>query len=274
MAPADETEVYHRMHERYKRPEHDALRAAWGAYPATPAALQAWPGFVTVTNAFLDSDAADDRSAAAAATDPVAAEAEESEPVGASDVRPAEPAASTKPVVASEVMEREASVEGGADEPKQTSQIASMDDDDGNVAFIPDLEDEEEDLGKQVAVAQNYQRQLPTLMELEEELDMQLPSTAEVGIDLSVLQSFLTPQEMCQEEDVPWDIDFELQTIASEMQKELEQREGKALPGEIKKVGGGVSKKEGGGAAAATGGGVERKRGGVSKAKDEPADLS
>ena len=164
--------------------------------------------------------------------------------------------------------------EGGADEPKQTSQIASMDDDDGNVAFIPDLEDEEEDLGKQVAVAQNYQRQLPTLMELEEELDMQLPSTAEVGIDLSVLQSFLTPQEMCQEEDVPWDIDFELQTIASEMQKELEQREGKALPGEIKKVGGGVSKKEGGGAAAATGGGVERKRGGGSKAKDDPADLS
>ncbi len=56
MAPADETEVYHRMHEWYDRPEHDALRAAWGAYPATPAALQAWPGFVAVTNAFLDHE--------------------------------------------------------------------------------------------------------------------------------------------------------------------------------------------------------------------------
>ena len=79
MAPADETEVYHRMHEWYDRPEHDALRAAWGAYPATPAALQAWPGFVAVTNAFLDSDAADDRLAVAtAAGEPAAAEAEES----------------------------------------------------------------------------------------------------------------------------------------------------------------------------------------------------
>ena len=54
MPPADETEVYHRMHEWYNRPEHDALRAAWGAYPATPGALQSWPGFVAVTNAFLD----------------------------------------------------------------------------------------------------------------------------------------------------------------------------------------------------------------------------
>ena len=41
MAPADETEVYHRMHEWYNSPERDALRAAWGAYPATPGALQA-----------------------------------------------------------------------------------------------------------------------------------------------------------------------------------------------------------------------------------------
>ena len=117
MAPADETEVYHRMHEWYKRPECDALRAAWGAYPATPGALQAWPGFVTVTNAFLDSDAADDRSAAAAATEPVAAEAEASEPVGASDVRP-EVVVTEQPGAASETMEREAPAEGGAEEPR------------------------------------------------------------------------------------------------------------------------------------------------------------
>ena len=117
MAPADETEVYHRMHEWYKRPECDALRAAWGAYPATPGALQAWPGFVTVTNAFLDSDAADDRSDAVAATEPVAAEAEASEPVGASDVRP-EVVVTEQPGAASETMEREAPAEGGAEEPR------------------------------------------------------------------------------------------------------------------------------------------------------------
>ena len=117
MAPADETEVYHRMHEWYDRPECDALRAAWGAYPATPGALQAWPGFVTVTNAFLDSDAADDRSDAVAATEPVAAEAEASEPVGASDVRP-EVVVTEQPGAASETMEREAPAEGGAEEPR------------------------------------------------------------------------------------------------------------------------------------------------------------
>ena len=36
-------------------PEAAALRAAWGEYPGTPDALQAWPGFVQVTNAFLDA---------------------------------------------------------------------------------------------------------------------------------------------------------------------------------------------------------------------------
>ena len=36
------------------RPESAALRAAWGAYPASPETLESWPGFVTVTNAYLD----------------------------------------------------------------------------------------------------------------------------------------------------------------------------------------------------------------------------
>ena len=78
-ASAAEVKMYRRMADWYDRPECDALRAAWGPYPATPAALQSWPGFVAVTNAFLDSDAADDRPAVATAAEPVAAEAEESE---------------------------------------------------------------------------------------------------------------------------------------------------------------------------------------------------
>ena len=129
-ASADEAKMYHRMAEWYDRPECDALRAAWGAYPATPGALQSWPGFVAVTNAFLDSDAADDRLAVAtAAGEPAAAEAEESvateaesEPVGASEVVPevveGEEDVVTEPVVVSEVMEREAPAEAAADEPR------------------------------------------------------------------------------------------------------------------------------------------------------------
>ena len=109
--------MYHRMADWYNSPECDALRAAWGPYPATPAALQAWPGFVRVTNAFLDYEAAHGRSG-----ESVAAEAEESDPVGASDVRPevveGEEGVVTEPVVASEAMERDAPAEGAAEKPQ------------------------------------------------------------------------------------------------------------------------------------------------------------
>ena len=56
-APAgatDATEMYHRIANWYNSPEGDALRAAWGAYPASPETLESWSGFVAVTNAYLD----------------------------------------------------------------------------------------------------------------------------------------------------------------------------------------------------------------------------
>ena len=116
MAPADEAEVYHRMCKWYHSPERDALRAAWGAYPRSPGALQAWPGFVRVTNAFLDYEAAHGRRG-----EPVAAEAE-SELVVWGEVVPevmeGEEGVVTEPVVASETMEREAPAEGAAEEPR------------------------------------------------------------------------------------------------------------------------------------------------------------
>ena len=89
-------------------------------------------------------------------------------------------------------------------------------------------------LGQQVAVAPSLKSsRVQTIMELDEEIDMALPSAADVGVDLSVLQSFLTPQEHCQEEDVAWDVEHELQIIASEMRKEIEEREGSVLPGQV-----------------------------------------
>ena len=62
---------------------------------------------------------------------------------------------------------------------------------------------------------------------------MALPSTTEIGVDLSVLQQFLIPQEQLVEEDVPWDFEHELQTLAHELQQEQEEREGTALPGQV-----------------------------------------
>uniref|UniRef100_A0A7S3ZZU9 BspA family leucine-rich repeat surface protein n=1 Tax=Pelagomonas calceolata TaxID=35677 RepID=A0A7S3ZZU9_9STRA len=53
-AGTDATTMYHRIADWYNSPEGDALRAAWGAYPASPETLESWSGFVAVTNAFLD----------------------------------------------------------------------------------------------------------------------------------------------------------------------------------------------------------------------------
>ena len=47
-------EMYNKIAAWYKQPENAALRARWGAYP-DPEEFQTWPGFVRVTNAFLDA---------------------------------------------------------------------------------------------------------------------------------------------------------------------------------------------------------------------------
>ena len=47
-------EMYNQIAAWYK--ENAALRATWGAYPE-PDDFQTWPGFVAVTNAFLDREA-------------------------------------------------------------------------------------------------------------------------------------------------------------------------------------------------------------------------
>ena len=88
--------------------------------------------------------------------------------------------------------------------------MESVDDDDGPSSFIPDLEDEEEQLTLTVAQAPSLKSsRVQTIQELDEEIDMTLPSTSEIGVDLSVLQSFLTPQQQVLEEDVPWNFNLE-----------------------------------------------------------------
>ena len=47
-------EMHQRMAAWYNGPKNAALRSTWGAFPE-PDEFQTWPGFVAVTNAFLDA---------------------------------------------------------------------------------------------------------------------------------------------------------------------------------------------------------------------------
>ena len=55
-AASKSEEMYNQIAAWYNAPENAALRATWGAYPE-PDEFQTWPGFVAVTNAFLDREA-------------------------------------------------------------------------------------------------------------------------------------------------------------------------------------------------------------------------
>merc|ERR1711924_383050 len=93
--------------------------------------------------------------------------------------------------------------------------------------LIPDLEDEQEDMARQGAEAPHLTKsRVQSIKELDDAIDMALPSASEIGIDLSVLQSYLLPQEQVAEPDEPWDFSQMLQDIAIEMQREKEEAEG------------------------------------------------
>ena len=49
-------EMYNQIAAWYNEPGNAALRASWGAFP-DPEDFQTWPGFVAVTNAYLDREA-------------------------------------------------------------------------------------------------------------------------------------------------------------------------------------------------------------------------
>mmetsp|Transcript_19718 Transcript_19718/g.33594 ORF Transcript_19718/g.33594 Transcript_19718/m.33594 type:complete len:214 (-) Transcript_19718:18-659(-) len=120
----------------------------------------------------------------------------------------------------------------------KTSVIPDIDDDedDGIANLIPDLEDEQEDMARQVAEAPHLTKsRVQSIAELDAAIDMALPSTSEIGVDLSVLQAYLTPQEQVQEPDVPWDFAHELQALASEMQIEADAREEGAVPAKLER---------------------------------------
>ena len=49
-------EIYNQIAAWYDEPESAMLRTRWGTFP-DPDEFQTWPGFVAVTNAFLDREA-------------------------------------------------------------------------------------------------------------------------------------------------------------------------------------------------------------------------
>ena len=51
-------EMYNQIAAWYKKPGNAGLRARWGPFPE-PEEFQTWPGFVRVTNAFLDATVLD-----------------------------------------------------------------------------------------------------------------------------------------------------------------------------------------------------------------------
>ena len=95
------------------------------------------------------------------------------------------------------------------------------DDDDGITTFIPDLENEEEDFAKQVACAPELlSGRVQSIDELDQEVDVSIQSRHEIGVDLGVLNTFISPPKHLVEDDERWDMERELQSIASEMARE------------------------------------------------------
>ena len=82
-------EMYNQIAAWYNQPENAALRARWGPFPE-PDEFQTWPGFVRVTNAFLDATVLDGE----ALTSPASNVVVDAEPVspgivsGASSIEP------------------------------------------------------------------------------------------------------------------------------------------------------------------------------------------
>jgi len=135
----------------------------------------------------------------------------------------------TETAVAAPAPRRRRQSEEEVDEPSETriSHNPKHDadsDDEGGTMMIPDLDEEQaEDITRQVAEpARHKSSRVQTIKELDQDIDRALPPASEIGVDLSALMGFLSPQEQVQEEDVPWDYDQELQLLASQMMKEAE----------------------------------------------------
>ncbi|GMI33683.1 hypothetical protein TrCOL_g738 [Triparma columacea] len=124
-------------------------------------------------------------------------------------------------------------------------------DDDGadDIMIIPDLDedmgDDADDITLQVAAApKNINRRVASLHELDSDLKYSV-SSAENGIDLSLLTTNLVPPGKCLEVDEVWDFGGLLQSVTQEFHKERELDLDNEGAGGEGSVGGGASGSDG-----------------------------
>merc|ERR1711907_804476 len=85
------------------------------------------------------------------------------------------------------------------------------------ILIIPDLDDDGGDNDQRVAHApRNFNRRIPTLEELENDVKAALPQS-ETGLDMTVLFKTLVPAPQVREEDVPWNFDSLLREVTEEI---------------------------------------------------------
>ena len=85
------------------------------------------------------------------------------------------------------------------------------------ILIIPDLDDDGGDNDQRVAHApRNFNRRVPTLEELENDVKAALPQS-DTGLDMTVLFKTLVPAPQVQEVDVAWNFDSLLREVTEEI---------------------------------------------------------
>jgi hypothetical protein len=85
--------------------------------------------------------------------------------------------------------------------------------------------EQEDELTTQVAAPPKVTSKVQSIKELSSTTSYQLPTTKDIGVDISLLSKVLSPQEQVIERDEAWEFDSLFVTVTSELQQELEQEE-------------------------------------------------
>lgn len=106
------------------------------------------------------------------------------------------------------------------------------DDDDGVAAFIPDLEEEEqEEQIREVSAAPAVQHQMQSIDELDNGADAAgALHMIDHGIDLTLLHTCLSARGHVEEKDATWDFNSLLSEVSQEIQKEVDKQEAEETP--------------------------------------------
>ena len=86
------------------------------------------------------------------------------------------------------------------------------------ILLIPDLDEDGTDNDQRIAHApRNVSRKIPTLVELENEVNASVPSSVDSGYDLGVLLSSIVPRSLVLEDDGTWTFESLLRDVTDEL---------------------------------------------------------